>query len=59
MPYIHLATEDAISEAVGLKLIATFLPCFEVNLKLGKKGNGFLKMRMLSYCDIAKSTPFF
>jgi hypothetical protein len=58
MHYIHLATEDALSEAVGLKLIATFLPRFEVNLTLGKKGNGLLKAKIRSYCDIAKRIPF-
>ena len=58
MRYVHLATEDALSEAVGLKLIATFLPCFEVDLKLGKKGNGLLKARIPSYCEIAKRAPF-
>jgi hypothetical protein len=58
MPYIHLATEDALSEAVGLKLIATFLPRFEVNLTLGKKGNGLLKSKIRAYCDIARRVPF-
>jgi hypothetical protein len=43
--YVHLATEDVVSEAVGLKLIADFLPGFEVDLKLGKKGNGLLKKK--------------
>jgi hypothetical protein len=45
MRYVHLATEDVLSEAVGLKLIADFLPDFEVDLKLGKKGNGLLKKK--------------
>jgi hypothetical protein len=58
MHYVHLATEDALSEAVGLKLIATFLPRFEVNLTLGKKGNGQLKAKIRSYCDIARRIPF-
>lgn len=49
MQYVHLATEDALSEAVGLKLITIFLPCFEVDLKLGKKGNGLLKAKIASY----------
>jgi hypothetical protein len=58
MHYVHLATEDALSEAVGLQLIANFLPRFEVNLTLGKKGNGPLKTKIRSYCDIAKRIPF-
>ena len=58
MQYVHLATEDALSEAVGLKLITTFLPCFEVDLKLGKKGNGLLKAKIAAYCEIAKRVPF-
>ena len=58
MPYIHIATEDVLTEAVGLKLIASFLPEFEVDLKLGKKGNGLLKSKIAAYCDIAKRAPF-
>jgi hypothetical protein len=58
MRYVHLATEDSLSEAVGLKLISTFLPSFEVDLKLGKKGNGHLKTSLRSYCDLAKRAPF-
>jgi hypothetical protein len=57
MPYIHIATEDVLTEAVGLKLIANFLPGFEVDLKLGKKGNGLLKSKIAAYCDIAKRAP--
>jgi hypothetical protein len=58
MSYIHLATEDVLSEAVGLKLIATFMPRFEVSLTLGKKGNGLLKTKIRSYYEIAKRIPF-
>jgi hypothetical protein len=58
MQNVHIATEDALTEAVGLKLIANFLPGFEVDLKLGKKGNGLLKSKIAAYCDIAKRTPF-
>jgi hypothetical protein len=56
--YVHLAAEDVVSEAVGLKLIADFLPGFKVDLKLGKKGNGLLKKKIAAYCDIAKRAPF-
>jgi hypothetical protein len=58
MPYVHIATEDVLTEAVGLKLIAKFLPGFEVDLKLGKKGNGLLKSKIAAYCHIAERTPF-
>ncbi len=58
MRYVNLATEDGLSEAVGLKLISTFLPGFQINLKLGKKGNGLLKVKLSSYCEIAKRDPF-
>jgi hypothetical protein len=58
MRYVHLATEDVLSEAVGLKLIATFLRGFEVGLTLGKNGNCYLKSKMAAYCDIAKREPF-
>jgi hypothetical protein len=58
MPYVNLATEDTLSEAIGLKLISAFLPGFEVNLKLGRKGNGLLKAKLSAYCEIARRTPF-
>ena len=58
MRYVNLATEDALSEAVGLKLIYTFLPGFEIDLKLGRKGNGLLKRNISAYCEIAKRAPF-
>ncbi|MBV8440272.1 MAG: hypothetical protein JO312_06880 [Hyphomicrobiales bacterium] len=58
MPYINLATEDALSEAIGLKLISTFIPSFDVNLKLGKKGNGLLKAKLSAYCEMARRAPF-
>jgi hypothetical protein len=58
MPYIHLATEDILTEVVGLKLIANFLPGFEVDLKLGKKGNSLLKAKIAIYCNMAQRTPF-
>ena len=58
MRYVNLATEDALSEAVGLKLIYTFLPGFEIDLKLGRRGNGLLKRKLPAYCEIARRTPF-
>jgi hypothetical protein len=58
MNYVHLAREDALSEAVGLKLIATFLPNFEVVSRLGGRGNGLLKAKLRSYCDVARHVPF-
>jgi hypothetical protein len=57
MRYVHLATEDILTEAVGLKLIANFLRGFEVGLTLGKKGNSYLKSKITAYCEIAKREP--
>jgi hypothetical protein len=57
MPYIHIATEDALSEAVGLKLISTFLSGFDVGVMLRKNGNGYLKSKIASFCQMARHAP--
>lgn len=57
MPYISLATEDELSEAVGLKLIACFMPDFEVSQLLRKGGFGYLRSRIRPFCEMARSEP--
>jgi hypothetical protein len=50
--YWALATEDALSEAVGRRLLAE-LPDVEVTAALRKGGRGYLRMRMSSWRQIA------
>ena len=57
MRQIALATEDALSEAVGEKLIAEVKPPLEVGLRLRRDGFGYLKTRMRKFCEIARHQP--
>ena len=57
MRQIALATEDALSEAVGEKLIAEVKPPLEVGLRLRRDGFGYLKTRMRNFCEIARHQP--
>jgi hypothetical protein len=49
VPYITIATEDELSEAVGLRLVADILPRFEVTNMLRRGGNGYLKRKCLDF----------
>ena len=57
MRQIALATEDALSEAVGEKLIAEVKPPLQVGLRLRRDGFGYLKTRMWKFCEIARHQP--
>ena len=57
MKHISLATEDALSEAVGEKLIAEVKPPLEVGLRLRRDGFGYLKKRMRSFSEMARHQP--
>lgn len=52
---ICLATEDALSEVVGLRLVAE--TGLEVSLCLRKGGNGYLRSRIRSFCEISRQQP--
>jgi hypothetical protein len=51
---IVLATEDALSEAVGFKLLASDAQGIEVAGPYRKNGNGYLRSRMDNWREIAK-----
>lgn len=51
---IALATEDALSEAIGLRLLAELPSPAIPNLVLGKKGSGYLRTKMPSWRQIAQ-----
>ena len=59
MTPIAIATEDQLSEAIALRLIAEVKAPHRVALKLGKTGNGYLRARMSSWCQMAQRQVMF
>lgn len=54
MTPIAIATEDALSEAIALRLIADIPTPHVVQHSLGKKGNGYLRSKMESWYQMAQ-----
>jgi len=54
MSSISLATEDALSEAVGLKLIEELCPTFQLGVVVRRGGNAYLKTRIRSFQEMAR-----
>lgn len=57
MFFINIATEDELSEAIGVKIVSECIPEFSVHLKLRKSGFGYLKKKLSVFCEIAKREP--
>lgn len=57
MLYVALATEDALSEAVGKRLLAEVAPPTEANLCLRRNGFGYLRSKMKNWCELAVQQP--
>jgi hypothetical protein len=57
MHYIALATEDELSEAVGIRLVAEVSTACEVTLKFRQGGYGYLKSKLETFCQIARRQP--
>lgn len=53
MPFITIATEDELSESVADRLVCDFLPLFNVNQRLRKGGNGYLKSKCHNFNQMA------
>jgi hypothetical protein len=53
---LTLATEDELSEAVALRLLADF-PAITIGTSLRRGGNGYLRSRMRQFCEIAHHSP--
>lgn len=51
---IAIATEDELSEAVALRLVAEIAPSCQVTHRLRKNGFGYLRTKMDSWCQIAQ-----
>ena len=54
MTPIAIATEDPLSEAIALRLIADIPTPHFIQLKLGKTGNGYLRSKMISWYQMAQ-----
>jgi hypothetical protein len=54
MTSISLATEDPLSEAVGLKMISEICPTFQLSVVVRQGGNGYLRSRLRSFQEIAR-----
>ena len=57
MQQIALATEDELSEAVGVRLVAKTVPSLEIGLRLRKGGFGYLRSRLNNFYQIARRQP--
>lgn len=57
MKFIALATEDALSEAVGKRLLIDAGYHIEPSPILRKNGFGYLRSKMDSWCEMAKRKP--
>jgi hypothetical protein len=57
MQWIALATEDELSEAVGIRLIREVGLPLEVGRLLRKGGFGYLHSRLQSFCQLAQHEP--
>ena len=54
MTPIAIATEDALSEAIARRLIADIPTPYAIQHSLGKQGNGYLRSKMGSWCQMAQ-----
>lgn len=59
MTEIYIATEDALSEAVADRLVEEVNPGLRVAVRMGRKGNGFLKQKLFDLNKTARSIPVF
>lgn len=54
---INLATEDELSEAVGVRLIDEWKERLALDLRLRRGGNGYLRSRIRNFVEIARTAP--
>lgn len=57
MKFVTLATEDALSEAIGKRLLIDAGYRIEPSPILRKNGFGYLRSKMDSWCEMAKRKP--
>ncbi len=56
MFHFDLATEDALSEAIGLRLMQE-VPGLQPGLLLRRGGSGYLRSRLKAFCEMARHRP--
>ena len=54
---VFIASEDALSEAVGQRLIEATGSDLAVTQLLRRGGSGYLRSRMRNFCEVARRTP--
>lgn len=54
---VYVATEDSLSEAVVDRLVQEENQGMQVTVRMGKKGNGYLRKNLFSFNKIASSFP--
>lgn len=59
MTELYLATEDALSEAVAERLVKDANQGLQVVVRMGRKGNGYLKQKLKELAGLANSIPVF
>jgi hypothetical protein len=59
MAGLAIATEDELSEAVALRLVADVEPALQVTQTLRRNGFGYLRAKMASWCELAHHQPVF
>lgn len=57
MTWVTLATEDAVSEAVGERLIAEHGKVLFIGQRLGRRGFGYLRSAMPKFREMARRQP--
>ena len=57
MSSVALATEDELSETIGIRLLAEMKNPLRVSLLLRKNGFGYLRSKMNSWCQISTQQP--
>lgn len=57
MRNLALATEDELSEVVGVKLVDDAGADLAVSLKIRRNGFGYLKSKMRNFCELARTMP--
>jgi hypothetical protein len=53
---LTLATEDELSEAIALRILADF-PSIVIGTSLRRGGKGYLRSRIRNFCEIARTSP--
>lgn len=57
MRQVALATEDALSEAIGKRLVEDTAAPLAVTMLLRRNGFGYLKSKMRNFCELARQMP--